>query len=249
MLKTGTILITGTTTGLGKAFLSHYNSIGWKVLAINRRPFPDPDSYPNAKFFQYDIGSSTEVSNFLTQAGEDGFEPDVFILNAGINQSDNIDGFNYDIYQKIMDINLTGVMTFLGAISKQGLKNKIIFTLSSTSNIIPNPGNIGYHLSKINLKKTFDLLRATDKDNIYKTAILGPVHTNIMDGSPPLEGINKIIFNFLAVPAEKAVSRMILFLNESGKDLYYTPLSAVFYYTVSVLLIFFPFLYSGSSKK
>ena len=249
MLKTGTVLITGTTSGLGKAFLDHYNAAKWKVLAVNRRPFPDPAPYPDIQFFQIDISSETAVADFISQTVREGSEPDVFILNAGINKIDNAGTFDFSTYQKVMDTNLTGVMTFLGAIAKLKLKNKVIFALSSTSNIIPNPGSLGYHISKFSIKRIFDLLRTTDKDNVYKTAVLGPVHTNIMSGSPPLEGINKTIFDFLAVPAEKAVERMIRFLNGNGKTLYYTPLSAAFYYAVRVLLFFFPALYAGSSKK
>ena len=62
-------------------------------------------------------------------------------------------------------------MNFVQAIEKLKLKNKKILSVSSVSNIIPNPKALGYFSSKILLSKNFNLLNSS-RDNYYKTIIL-----------------------------------------------------------------------------
>src|SRR5687767_13006443 len=125
-----TVLITGTTSGLGEAFKKYYLNQGAFVINVNRRA-------DSPSTFVLDITSDRQVLSFLTDLVKSEKVPDLFILNAGINRVDNMDGLDFEEFSKVMQVNLFGVLTFISAIKKLGLKNKTIATLSSTSNIIP----------------------------------------------------------------------------------------------------------------
>lgn len=243
------VLITGTTSGIGRAFLEHYHREGWRVVSVNRRAEKNADEFKNALFLTSDITSYDSVKKLLESLIADGMEPDLFLLNAGINRVDNNSFFDFPMMESVIQTNMNGVLTFVGAASARGLTNKIFFGVSSTSNIVANPGNIGYHISKLSIKNIFDLLRKADTKNVYKTVVLGPVKTNIMDGSPPLQGFQKIIFDLLAVSPTEAVPKMVGFIEGSRKTLYFTKMSVLFYYTVFVALQFFPAIYKGSRDR
>lgn len=243
------VLITGTTSGLGRAFHEYYVSKNVGVIEVNRRATEEDPDRPVLHSEVLDITNPGEVFTFLMRLQRDGMLPDLFILNAGINLPDCIDGFDYQTFSKVMNINLNGALTFISAVSRLDLKGMTIATISSTSNIIPNSANLAYHLSKLNLAKVSNLLVSRDQNNYYKTVVLGPVHTNITANSPPLVGFTKLLFNLLAISPQKAAGACAKFFEGSGKTFYFTKLSVLFYFGVRFLLIFFPFLYSGTKRE
>ncbi len=243
------VLITGTTSGLGKALLEKYYPITDEVICINRSSNPLLEAqYPKCQFEIFDITDYQKVHGFLSGLMLEGGTPDLFILNAGINQPDNYDGLDFEAFNQVMQINLNGVLSFVGAIHKLAIMDAHIACVSSTSNIVPNPAHIGYYLSKLSLYKAFKLLALRDRENHYQSVVLGPVHTEIMAGYPGPTGLTKWIFDSLAVTPKDAAKKLYEFFGTQKERLLF-PLSAViFYYLVDLLLLFFPNLYQGTKK-
>lgn len=239
-------LITGTTSGIGRAILEQLLEEGFEIIGVNRREMPDAEAFGRARFHRLDITDYDAVLGLLRQLEAGGDLPEAFFLNAGINMTDNAARFSFPTYQNVMDVNLRGTMTFLGAAAELGLKGRTFVGLSSTSNIVANPGNVGYYLSKRAVKQAFDVLRKADPANVYKVVVLGPVHTNIMRNSLPLEGMKKKIFDSLAVGADTAAQKITRFTFLPGNTLYYTTRSVLFYGLIRALLSIFPRLYMGS---
>ena len=78
------VLITGTTSGLGRAFLDLDYKRGDEVIAVNRRSAPDLErEYPRARFPVLDISKAHAVYHFLAQLDRDWKAPGLLILNAG----------------------------------------------------------------------------------------------------------------------------------------------------------------------
>ena len=137
-------------------------------------------------------------------------------------------------------------MTFVGEIQRRNLKGRSVVALSSTSNIIANPGHLGYHLSKQNLHRAFRIFAQSDSVNHYKSVILGPVHTNITANSPPLAGLNKRIFDLLAVSVKQAADAITHFIDGDRTTLHYPRFAVLFYHFARVVLICLPGLYLGT---
>lgn len=242
------VLITGTTSGLGRAFHRYYASKGAQVIEVNRRALEHEEELPVLHSEVLDITNAGEVFTFLMRLQRDRILPDLFILNAGVNLLDNSGTFDYQNFSKVMNINLTGAMTFVSGIHRLGLKGRTVATISSASNIVPNPSNLSYHLSKLNLKIATQLLQKQDKQNYYKTIVLGPVHTNIQDNSPVPTGLAGLLFKFLAVQPDKAAGACAKFFEGRGTVFHFTKLSLVTYWMAKAVLNLFPFLYPQSRK-
>src|SRR5687767_4922860 len=109
-----TVLITGTTSGVGRALLEHYARSGAKVVSVNRRRVPELESrYPSVRFECVDVRSAEDVERLVGGLAECDELPDVFILNAGVNRVDNDESFQLATYKMVVDINLYGVLNFV----------------------------------------------------------------------------------------------------------------------------------------
>lgn len=242
-------LITGTTSGIGRAIALQTLADGHDVIAVNRRSLDESESLDGARHFTLDISDPSAVRQLFADLLEHGDLPEVFMLNAGINMPDNLSRFDIDVFRHVMEIDLMGAMSFVGAASELGLKNRRFVAFSSTTIIVPNPGHIGYFLAKKGLYDAFRLLRKTDAQNDYKVAVLGPIHSNIMRDSPPLIGLNKTIFRLLAASSEKAAEAIVAFSRSHRRALYFPFKAVAFYWCVRIVLFFLPALYAGSRTR
>lgn len=245
-----TILITGTTSGIGRSFLEFYSKQNRQIISINQRAVPElVEQFPRTLFLVADIADYVQVKAILSQLEKEGFRPDLLILNAGINRFDNWQGLDWDTYQKVMRTNLDGVMTFLGAAKELSWRDITFLGMSSTSNIVANPAHLGYHLSKLAILKSFQLIQKNDPSNTYKTVVLGPVHTNIMSGYDKPQGLQGKIFEFLAITSNEFVQVADKFLLSTKNNLNYPTHAYLFYQLIKLLLCFVPGIYKGSVTK
>lgn len=242
-------LITGTTSGIGRAIALRTLADGHDVIAVNRRGLDESELLAGASHFTLDISDPAAVRKLLVDLMKRGELPEIFMLNAGVNAPDNVSLFDCEVFRRVMEINLMGTMTFVGAASELGLKNRRFIAFSSTTSIVPNPGHIGYFLAKKGLYDAFRLLHQTIPHNDYKVAVLGPIHSNIMRNSPPLTGLNNTIFKLLAVSSEKAAEAIVALTRSHRRVLYFPLRSVVFYWCVRVVLFFLPALYTGARTR
>jgi NAD(P)-dependent dehydrogenase (short-subunit alcohol dehydrogenase family) len=88
------VLITGTTSGVGRALLEHYARSGVKVISVNRRRVAELESqYPSVRFECVDVCCAEDVDQLVRSLAASGQLPEIFILNAGINRVDNDESF------------------------------------------------------------------------------------------------------------------------------------------------------------
>jgi len=186
------VLITGTTSGLGQGLLEHYAQTEVKVISVNRRRVAElEDRFPSVRFECVDVRSATDVEVLVRGLTASGELPDVFILNAGINRLDNDEAFDLSLYREVIDTNLFGVLNFIAPLTQVPAVDveRHVVAISSLVTYAGNPYGLGYQTSKQALTTCFDVWSRmyAGTDLVFKQVILGPVHTSIytMEGKLP----------------------------------------------------------------
>ena len=187
------VLITGTTSGVGGGLLRHYVERGVKVISVNRRRDAELEAqYPSVRFACVDVRSPDRVENLVRELAASGDLPDVFILNAGINRLDNDEAFDLPLYREVIDTNLYGALNFVAPLTRvpaAGVERHIV-AISSMVDYAGNPYALGYYSSKKALTACFDVWAAmyAETDLVFKQVMLGPVHTGIYTMGDRLPG-------------------------------------------------------------
>jgi NAD(P)-dependent dehydrogenase (short-subunit alcohol dehydrogenase family) len=187
------VLITGTTSGLGRGLLQHYATHAVKVISVNRGRVAELEAeYPSVRFECVDVRSAERVENLVRDLAASGDLPDVFILNAGINRLDNDEAFDLPLYREVVDTNLYGALNFVAPLTRvpaAGVERHIV-AISSMVNYAGNPYGLGYQTSKKALTACFDVWAGmyAETDLVFKQVMLGPVHTAIYTMGDQLPG-------------------------------------------------------------
>lgn len=181
---TESVLVTGTTSGVGRALLDLYAKRGAKVISVNRRRVADLESrYPTVRFECVDVRSAKEVDDLVGRLAESAELPQVFILNAGINRVDNDTSFDLAAYQAVIDTNLYGVLNFVQPLTRlaPSAQPRHVVAISSMASYVGNPYGLGYTTSKQALATCFEAWSRmyADTDLVFQRVMLGPVPTGM----------------------------------------------------------------------
>jgi len=222
-MKIECVLITGTTSGLGRALLDLYAKSGVKVISVNRRRVPELEAlYPEVRFECVDVRVVEDVERLVLDLARSAELPDVFILNAGINRADNDESFDLPNYQSVIETNLYGVLNFVPPLMQlgRGRAARHLVAVSSMANYVGNPYALGYTTSKQALTTCFKVWSSmyAETDLIFQRVMLGPVDTAIytMQGSFPAWMV--WVKSLCSAPLDataRAVSRFALTRKES----------------------------------
>lgn len=176
------VLITGTTSGLGRALLEHYSGCGARVIAVNRRLVPELQVlFPSVHFACVDVRDAQAVFDLIGQLDAAGELPELLLLNAGINRVDNDEVFDISTYKHVLDTNLHGVLHFVAPLLRvpAGRGSRHVIAVSSLAALVGNPYGLGYHTSKRALTACFATWSTmyAGTDLVFQQVLLGPVGT------------------------------------------------------------------------
>ncbi len=183
-MEAKSVLITGTTSGVGRALLEHYARSGVSIVSVNRRRVPEFEShYPSVRFECVDVRDAGEVQRLVESLAETAELPDLFILNAGINRVDNDESFDLGAYKSVVDTNLYGVLHFIGPLTRLPTDQipRHVVAISSMAHYVGNPYGLGYFTSKRALTACFEVWSKmySGTDLVFQQVMLGPVPTAI----------------------------------------------------------------------
>jgi len=212
------VLITGTTSGVGRALLEHYVKTGVKVIAVNRRRMAEHESrYPTVRFECVDVRSAQDVAELVSGLAASGQLPEVFILNAGINRVDNDESFDLSLFRDVIDTNLYGVVNFVGPLTQLpvGPMERHVVAIGSMASYAGNPYGLGYSTSKKALTACFEVWSKmyAGTDLVFQQVMLGPVRTGIYTMAnkfPGWMGWIKDVFSASLDGTARAVARFAL---------------------------------------
>lgn len=228
------VLITGTTRGLGLALLEHYVSQGERVIAVNRRRDAALEQrYPSVRFECVDVHDAAGIARLVDELSRTDELPDVFILNAGVNAVDNDRHFDLAAFRTVMDTNLYGVLAFVQplTLAEPGRSPRHVVAVGSTAGYVGNPYGLGYHTSKRALRACFETLSAmyAGSDLVFQHVALGPIQTAMYTMESKFPGwMIRVRDAFAATPvsAARAIAR---FAETRRRSLHYPRRSVPLY--------------------
>lgn len=126
------VLITGATSGIGKACAKMFAKENAKVILVGRnikrgQKIEDEinKTSGNAFFIQCDVSNETQVKNMVCATVNKYKKVNILFNNAGIMpKSEEIENISFDDWQKTLDINLTGLFLVTKYLKQYLLKEK-----------------------------------------------------------------------------------------------------------------------------
>lgn len=140
---TKTILITGTSSGYGKAMAELFLDHGWNVIATMRRPDPHvfATSSDRLTVLPLDVTDAASIDKAIADGVAAFGAIDVLVNNAGIGLASIVEATPDDTVREIFETNTFGVFAVCRAIipqmRKQGHGTIINVTSSATIGIMP----------------------------------------------------------------------------------------------------------------
>jgi NAD(P)-dependent dehydrogenase (short-subunit alcohol dehydrogenase family) len=107
-----TVLITGTSSGIGQAAVLEFAKQGWNVAATMRSPEKDTTfkGLANVKVYALDVTSPESIDKAMEAVVKDYGRLDVVVNNAGYGVDGAFEGFSDEVIEKQFDTNVFGLM-------------------------------------------------------------------------------------------------------------------------------------------
>lgn len=107
-----TVIITGSSSGIGKAAALYFAKKGWNVAATMRSPEKELElvRVENIKLYALDVTSSDSVKNAFSSIQKDFGKIDVVVNNAGFGADGVFEAMSDDFIKSQFDTNVFGLM-------------------------------------------------------------------------------------------------------------------------------------------
>lgn len=144
------VLVTGGTRGIGKAISETLASNNCEVLITGKRVKYTP-AKSNIQYKHLNLLADSSVEDFISERNN--INVDILVNNAGINIIQNIDVLDYESWESVIKVNLTGPMKMVKAIvpfMKDKKYGKIV-NVSSIWGVVGKEWRHSYSSSKTGL--------------------------------------------------------------------------------------------------
>ncbi|WP_291403303.1 SDR family oxidoreductase [Daejeonella sp.] len=147
-----TILITGTSSGIGKSTVFEFAKMGWNVIATQRNPEKESDfnSLANVKLYALDVTNLDSITQTLSKVHQDYGKIDVIVNNAGYGVDGVFEVMSDEVIEKQFNTNVFGLMR----VTREAIKlmrpagGGTIIQISSMGGKITFPLYSIYHATK-----------------------------------------------------------------------------------------------------
>ncbi len=167
------VLITGTSTGIGLATALTLGRAGHKVYATMRDPSRAPELAEKTaqeklpiKISVMDVDSDTSVKSAIANIQKDAGQIDVLVNNAGVERNGSIEELPLSEFRAVMETNYFGVIRCIQALVPQMRQRKsgCIINISSVAGHISCPPLAPYTASKFALEALSRSVGRRDED-------------------------------------------------------------------------------------
>jgi len=146
-----TVLITGASTGIGKAAAKYFLEQGWNVAATMRNPEKERElTGPQVKLLQLDVTDSESIRTAVEEAIGHFGKIDAVVNNAGYGAVGVFEASTAEQIKRQFDTNVFGLMNVTSTILPHFRTNKkgIIINVSSIGGRLTFPLYSLYHSTK-----------------------------------------------------------------------------------------------------
>ncbi len=176
-----TIIITGTSTGIGLSLAEYFGKQGHRVYGLSRKTVENP----YFTTISTDVTDKNAIDNAIQQILEKENRIDLLINNAGMGMVGAVEDATKEDITRLFNLNLIGAVQMMSAVmpKMREQKNGQIINISSIGSEMGLPFRGFYSASKSALDKVTEAMRyevATWNVEVC-TLHLGDIKTNIAD--------------------------------------------------------------------
>lgn len=176
-----TIVVTGASSGIGKALVSLLSNVNCKVYALARRVEEIPLSKIGKMIpMQCDFSDPQEVQSVSQQISnlEKTNGIDALFNNAGITAHGKFSDLELDVYRKAMEVNFFAPVAMTKILLPLLIQNKgVVVSTSTVSGLYGVPARAAYSASKSALHGAMEALRIEMRDFGVRSVIVCPPYT------------------------------------------------------------------------
>jgi NAD(P)-dependent dehydrogenase (short-subunit alcohol dehydrogenase family) len=147
-----TILITGSSSGIGKATAQYFSQNGWNVAATMRRLEDEKDIKESSsmKLYRLDVQDEDSIQKTIEKVISDFGKIDTVLNNAGYSAKGPFEAATTDQIKRQFDVNVFGLMAVIQHILPHFRQNKsgTIINVSSIGGRLAMPLYSLYHGTK-----------------------------------------------------------------------------------------------------
>lgn len=139
------MLITGASSGLGKALAVLASARGYQVIACGRNAdrMADMAKFDNVEVVIFDHTDEQQTRQKLT-----GIAPDIAVLNAGTCEYVDVDTFEPDMFRRVIDANVMGPVNCVAALLPELQTGAKLVFVDSLARLLPFARTEAYGASK-----------------------------------------------------------------------------------------------------
>lgn len=147
-----TVLVTGTSTGIGRATAKLFHAHGWNVIATMRAPEQETElnQLDNVRVLRLDVTDEASIGDAVAEGVRQFGAIDVLVNNAGFGAYGTLEATSLDTIRKQFDTNVVGLFAVTKAVLPfmRARGQGTIINISSMGGRIAFPLGSLYHGSK-----------------------------------------------------------------------------------------------------
>jgi NAD(P)-dependent dehydrogenase (short-subunit alcohol dehydrogenase family) len=118
IINSRTVLITGTSSGIGRAAVKEFSSKGWNVAATLRTPAKESEmqTWPGVKIYALDVTDTESIDKAVKTIIADFGSIDVLVNNAGYGVDGVFEAMSDEVIERQFNTNVFGLMRTTRAI-------------------------------------------------------------------------------------------------------------------------------------
>jgi NAD(P)-dependent dehydrogenase (short-subunit alcohol dehydrogenase family) len=183
------VLVTGASSGIGRATAQAFAAAGYRVFGTSRRPRPDGDG---VEMLQLDVRSDESVAHCVAEVRNRGARLDVLVNNAGVEHLGIVEETTLEEARAVFETNFFGVVRVTSAVLPQMRERRRgrIINMGSAAAWVGEPGEAFYSASKHALAGYTEALRHEVWPFGVAVSLVEPgaFRTNVIEAASTSEG-------------------------------------------------------------
>jgi len=179
------VIITGASSGIGKALAYEYSSKGYAVVLAARNEIKLKEIHDKLQskesaslVVKTDVSIEDDCKNMIQQTIEKFGQIDILVNNAGLSMRASFKDVDLDVLKKLMDVNFWGTVYSTKYALPYLLKTKgSVVGVLSIAGFLGLPARSGYSASKYAMRGFLDTLRVENLKTGLHVLVAAPGYT------------------------------------------------------------------------